>query len=252
LDDDAGRRLFFEVFAGLERLAPSSRDATRRALAATRDLPARPRVVDAGCGRGAQTLVLAEALPGARLVAVDDHAPFLEDLARTARRGGLGDRVAACAADMARLPLRDASLDLVWCEGAIYAIGLERGLGLFRPLLRPGGWIAVTEVAWLRPDPPAEVVAFWKEEYPGIGTVEDALAAFARSGLPVVEHFALEAAAWDAYYDPLARRVAALRRDHEGDPAADEVASSLEREIDVYRRFGDWFGYVFFVARRRA
>ena len=33
-------------------------------------------------------------------------------------------------------------------------MGFEAGLRAWEPLLKPGGYIAVTELTWLQPDPP--------------------------------------------------------------------------------------------------
>jgi trans-aconitate methyltransferase len=65
-------------FGGMEKLGPGSAADTRHVLGL---LPKQhPRiVVDAGCGTGRQTLVLAKEL-GTRVHAVDSHGPFLKDL----------------------------------------------------------------------------------------------------------------------------------------------------------------------------
>ena len=53
--------LLFELFEDLPRLGPGTAASTRRALEAIPALPGEPRVLDAGCGTGASTKVLAEA-----------------------------------------------------------------------------------------------------------------------------------------------------------------------------------------------
>src|SRR5688572_3943657 len=75
------------VFAGMDQLGPGSDDCTREALAR---LPGRDfrRVVDAGCGAGRQTLVLAREL-GMPVDAIDTHQPFLDRLAERATAAGL-------------------------------------------------------------------------------------------------------------------------------------------------------------------
>ncbi|MBU1614423.1 hypothetical protein KJ693_03830 [bacterium] len=54
-------------------------------------------------------------------------------------------------------------------------IGFERGLKEWRHLIKPNGFLAVHEMAWLRPDPPQEIYDYWKELYPGIRTVPENL-----------------------------------------------------------------------------
>ena len=105
----------------------------------------RTRVLDIGCGPGAQTLVLAESSPS-RIVAVDNHPQFIDALKHKAHELGIADRLEARVADMRRLDFADGAFDLIWCEGAIYIMGVEAALRDWRRLLRSNGHVALTEV----------------------------------------------------------------------------------------------------------
>ena len=93
---------------------------------------------------------------------------FLDELNRAAWHEGLSDNIKTLCADMATLPLPDATFDVVWSEGSIYLLGFKTGLQRWRRLLRPHGWMAVTEVTWFTEDRPTEAVEFWEKEYPSI------------------------------------------------------------------------------------
>ena len=152
---------------------------------------------------------------------------------------------------MTALPFPPASFDLVWSEGAAYVMGFGAALAGWRPLLRPGGCIAVSELVWLRPDPPAEAAAFFADEYPPMTDVDANLATVGTCGYDVLGHFALpDAAWWESYYTPLEAKLPALRDRYAGDAVALGVIEATAREIDIRRRFGDAYGYAFFVARR--
>jgi SAM-dependent methyltransferase len=144
-----GADLFLELFSGLPRLGPGGDEHTLRVLAAVEGLPERPLVLDLGCGVGRSALVLA-GRTGGRVVAVDNSAAYLDALDRAARERGLEGHIETLRADMAELPVESGVADLIWAEGSIYVLGFERGLRLWRPLLRPRGWIALTEISWLR------------------------------------------------------------------------------------------------------
>ena len=251
MTDDRATGLFFELFSGLPRQGPGDTESTLRALALVPALGPRSRVLDVGCGTGLQTLVLARSSP-ARFVAVDSHPPFVEAVNRQAEALGLADRLEARVGDMRRLDFAPGSFDLVWSEGAIYVIGFEAGLREWRPLLAPGGHLAVTEVCWTRPDPPAACAAFWAQEYPAIRDVAGRLATIEASGYDTVGHFPLPPSSWwNDYYRPLEENVSAFRELHRGEEDAQGLADQVEREIDVWRRYSDCYGYEFFVMRPR-
>jgi cyclopropane fatty-acyl-phospholipid synthase-like methyltransferase len=90
------------LFGGMEKLGPGSDADTLHVL---RRLPLRQfgLVVDAGCGTGRQTLVLARAL-GVTIHAVDSHEPFLRELGGRARQAGVAGLVQIHCMDMKDIP----------------------------------------------------------------------------------------------------------------------------------------------------
>lgn len=238
--------LFFELYESLPRQGPGNGAATERALALLPDLPLRPRIADLGCGGGASTRVLAAAT-GGTVAAVDIHLPFLAGLLPRERNAGA---IHPIAADMARPPLAPGSFDLVWSEGAIYQIGFAQGLQRWRRLLKPGGCLAVTEATWLSDAPPAGARRFWAMAYPAMTTIAANEASVAAAGYRVVGSFVLPPECWlDSYYAPLERALAPFAARHPGDPAAAMIAAEIRTEIDMYRRYGDSYGYVFYLAQ---
>lgn len=245
--------LFFEVYEGLPRQGPGNRACAERALRLCRDLPRTAAVLDLGCGVGAQTIHLAELLPGSRLIAIDNHAPSIERLRATVAERGLADRVRPLVGDMARLELPPESFDLVWSEGALYNLGMQRALPICRGLLHPGGYLAFTDAVWRDESPPPEVEAGFDLDYPTMGRVPDVVAAIAASGLSLLDHFTLpDEAWWDDFYTPMERRIEELRGKYAGDAEALAVLDQIAQEPEMHRRHSDSYAYEFFVARRPA
>jgi serine/threonine-protein kinase HipA len=232
----------FQLYEGLARLGPGSETSTLRALRMLPGPPSRPRILELGCGSGAATLILARET-GGHVTAVDMHQPFLDDLERRADAAGLAGQIATRRQSMDALEDPPASYDLIWSEGAIYLLGFERGLRLWR-LLPPGGCVCVTEATWLSDDPPGEARDYWAEAYPAMGTIEQNLGRARSAGYEPLGTFALPRRDWEAeYYRPLEARMEQLR----GDPAFAEIVAETEREIALYERHGDAYGYVFYL-----
>ena len=241
--------LFFEMFSGLPRQGPGDSASTLRALALVPGIGPETRVLDLGCGTGLQTRVLAANAP-ARFLAIDNHPPFVDVLNREAQRLGMADRLEARVGDMRRLDLAPASFELIWSEGAIAIMGVEAALRDWRRLLVPHGHMAVTEVCWTKPDPPPECTAFWAQEYPAIRDVSTLLAVIAECGYETIGHFTLPPSSWwDDYYRPLQQNVTAFRERHRDEADAQELAGQVQREIDLWHAYSDFYSYVFFVMR---
>lgn len=144
----------------------------------------------------------------------------------------------------------DQPFDLLWSEGAIYIIGFERGLREWRRLLKPGGLIAVTEISWLKPNPPEAARRFWNEAYPDMATVDENLARLSAAGYRSLGHFTLpESAWWEDYYHPMAARIEMLRQAYGNNPEAQSVLDLEYAEIELYRQFSACYGYVFYLGQ---
>ena len=234
------------------RQGPGSNEETHRALELTRlDISAALNVADIGCGTGASTLVLASQLPNARITAVDLFPEFLSVLTECARAIGCSERIETLAESMDSLPFAEESLDLIWSEGAVYNMGFSKGIAAWRPLLRPGGVLAVSEITWLRPNPPEEIRQHWHTEYPEIATASEKIRILETAGYDLLGFFVLPPSNWLDYYDPVEHRIAEFLGRHPGSAEAAEVVEMHRQEADLYQRYQNWFSYGFYIARRR-
>jgi SAM-dependent methyltransferase len=195
-------------------------------------------------------MALASALPEARILAVDLLDSMVAETTRRIAGAGFGDRVSAVVGDMVAPPVEPGSQSLIWCEGAIYNVGVTEALAAWRPLLRPGGTVVFSEPVWLVASPPDEVLNWWSAEYPAISDSAGVEARIEAASYGVVGSFVLPAAAWwDEYYSPMQERIAELRARLPGDPVVAEVAAGAEAEIEMFRRHSDCYSYEVYVVR---
>src|SRR5512142_282966 len=238
---------FFSLYEGLPRQGPGSESSTHEALQRLGTLKKPLRVIDLGCGSGASTLLLARELQST-VVAYDQHAPFLEALTANAEQEGLKSLIQVRQGDFTQLEEPPCSYDLIWSEGAAYLIGFERALGLWRPLLAPGGKAALTELTWLADVPSDEPRIFWKKAYPGMTNQEGNCRSAERVGYTVLDTFTLPKEDWwNEYYRPLRRRIATFRANHTVPRTIEAILAETEREMDMVERYSNEFGYVFYL-----
>jgi len=211
----------------------------------------KPRILDIGCGPGGPTLELARLSQG-EIIGIDIHQPFLDRMTGKIEEAGLSSRVKAVNRSMFDMDFPDDSFDIIWAEGSIWIIGFERGLKEWRRLLKPNGFLVVHEMVWLRPNPPKEICDYWKGVYPGIKTVPENLKQVSGFGYDLIAHFALPEDAWRIeYYGPLEKRVKELRAKYVDDPKTLVMLDEEQREIDIARKYHEWYDSAFFLMQKR-
>lgn len=137
------RRRFDRAAAGYEKAARLEAEIGARMLERLDYVRVAPAgVLDAGAGAGRDAQALARRYPKAAVVALDHSGAMLR--CATASRG-LVDRLRrrgplAVCADVARLPLAPASMDLVWSNLVLHWMPEPApALREFARVLRPGG-----------------------------------------------------------------------------------------------------------------
>jgi SAM-dependent methyltransferase len=107
--------------------------------------PPGSRVLEAGCGVGAQTVTLARNSPGAVITAVDISGPSLKEARRKAAAAGLGN-VHFQQADMLDLPYGRNAFDHIFvCFVLEHLSRPVRALQILQGHLKPGGSVTVIE-----------------------------------------------------------------------------------------------------------
>jgi cyclopropane fatty-acyl-phospholipid synthase-like methyltransferase len=207
-------------------------------------------VLDIGCGPGIQTIQLAKLTDG-NIIALDFQQKYLDELNRKAQQQGVAGKIKTVQGSMFELPFTTNQFDLIWSEGAIFIIGFEKGLTEWKSLLKTKGFMAVTHISWLKSDTPEEPKNFWQAAYPAITTIEENLAIIEKCGYKNLGHFVLpESAWWDDYYAPMENRLAMLREKYNGDENALARIAKSQQEINIYKKYADCYGYVFYIMQK--
>jgi len=242
---------FMEIYGELPRAGPGDTESTRKAYGLIHELPADPRILDIGCGPGVQTLELASLSKG-RIVAIDLLPRMIERVKESVKAAGLAERIDVITMDMNKMDFPDDSFDLVWSEGALYIMGFRNGLEKVKKLVKPGGFVMVSEAVWLKPNPPKEIQEYWEAEYPAIGPVEDKLKTIRKLGYTEVGHFPLPSHSWlTDYYTPMENRINFLEGRWKDEPSkAQDVIAEARKEMDMFHRYSDYYGYCYFVMKK--
>jgi SAM-dependent methyltransferase len=235
------------LFADMDKLNPGDNSLSLYVL---RSLPQHhfEVVVDAGCGAGRQTMVLAGEL-GTPIHAVDSYQPFLSRLKRRAKEKGLAHLVQTHCMDMKDIPVVFPTIDLLWAEGAAYDIGFADALSIWAKAIKPNGFAVVSELCWLRETIPDPVRQFFRSGYPKMESVPRNIAIAEEAGYKIFNTYTLRREAWVRdYYEILEPHAKSLL--NHPDVAVRDFAVETLKEIDTFKISEDSYGYVFYVLQR--
>ncbi|MEI7709347.1 MAG: class I SAM-dependent methyltransferase [bacterium] len=243
-------QVFYEIHKDIPREGPGDNESTRQAFSMLSELSDSPHILEIGCGPGMQTIELAQMTNGL-ITALDNQKRFLDELEKRAKVAHVEEKIKTVEGSMFALPFSEKSFDLIWAEGAIYIIGFREGLIYWKSFLKENGYIAVTHISWLKDNIPDEPKKFWAEGYPAIATVEKNLEIVEQCGYKNIGHFALPASAWwNDYYTPLEARLKMLREKYKDDKESLDRINQTQREIDLYKNYSDYYGYVFYLMQK--
>src|SRR5262245_50976604 len=236
------------LFADMDKLSPGDDNLSLYVL---RSLPEHrfEVVVDAGCGAGRQTFVLADELK-TPVHAVDSYQPFLDRLGQRAKQNGFAALMHTHCMDMEDIPSVFPKIDLLWAEGAAYNIGFENALVTWAKAVKPDGFVVVSELCWLRQEKiPEAVSAFFRSGYPEMQSAEQNIQTAEKAGYELFNTYTLPKETWvKDYYDILEPRAKSLL--NHSDVAVRELAVETLKEIEAFKISEGSYGYVFYVLQQ--
>jgi SAM-dependent methyltransferase len=147
-------REYFEFIADLGMTKHYGSIAATRELIEFCRIGNEQYVLDVGCGVGATPCYLAEDV-GCRVVGVDLVFKMIQQARARARKENVEDRVAFEVADARRLPFGDGLFDAVIGESVnVFFEDKVEATREYVRVTRPGGYVGMTEMTWLKPPSP--------------------------------------------------------------------------------------------------
>ena len=189
----------------------------------------KPRILDIGCGSGVPTMELAKLSDG-EIIGIDIDQELLDILSKKIEQEGLTNRVKAIKCSLLDIKFPDNSFDIIWAEGSITSLGVEKSLKKWNRLIKPEGFLVVHD----------ERKHFFEKR-----------SSVASCGYKLTEHFSLpEGAWWEEYYKPLEIRIKDLYNKYGNDPAALGVLNMHQTEIDIVKASPKSFQSVFCIMKK--
>lgn len=244
-------QLLIDLHKRAKRQGPGGDVETKKAIdLAMLDRSAPLKVADIGCGTGSATMLLARSL-NAQITAVDFLPDFIEVLKTKAENEGLTEKINPLVCSMDKLQFANEEFDVIWSEGAIYNMGFENGIKNWKRFLKPGGILVVSEITWTTNDRPSEIQEHWESEYSEIDTASTKMRILENSGYSPVAYFVLPEHCWlDNYYRPMQNSFADFLARNANSENAQEIVEAEKKEIALYKKYKDYYGYGVYVARK--
>ncbi|MBN1432223.1 MAG: class I SAM-dependent methyltransferase [Methanomicrobiaceae archaeon] len=242
----------FKIFESFPRQGPGDDEHTEKAFSIIAELPeGGGEILDVGCGKGVQTMALARLCPSCRITATDIHQPFLDVLEEKIAAEDFSWRIKTVRASMDDLPFEEESFDIIWAEGCSFIIGFENAVNYWKKFLKPGGYMMISDLFWFTESPSAEAREFFAEIDPSMMIEDKGFDIIRNAGLEQVGSFRLPSRVWEeSYYSEVKGRLTGLEEEYSGDKDALVVIEVLKKEIEIFDKYSDDYGYTYSIMRK--
>ena len=138
---------FYMVYKDLGRLSPGSNEITVKAIDKIElDCDDELNILDIACGVGNSTMLLANYYKNSIVEGFDLFKHYVKKLDEKISDNNLSDRVFSYTMDMNDPDFANEEFDIVYCEAAIDIIGFKKGLTEWKRMLKPNGYMIVSDI----------------------------------------------------------------------------------------------------------
>lgn len=235
---------FYLAFKDLDRLAPGSDASTLKVLDLLNfDKDSNFNILEVGCGKGADTLVLADYFENSQIEAIDLFSHYLDVLNEKIRENNLDSRVFTYEMDMNDLDFANEEMDLIFCHAGVEIIGFKKAINRWKRILKPESYLIVSDLTWIS-KPSKESIDFWKSNYEEIDNIENKIAQLEKLGFEYVNCFVLGKKEFTDYYSKLDDNLNQLK----SDKSAKDFVKQLKNEIKVSKN--EDYSYVYYIMKK--
>jgi SAM-dependent methyltransferase len=129
-------------------------------------------------------------------------------------------------------------------------MGVQNALLEWKRLLRPDGYMVISELVWFKETAPQEIKDYFKQLYPDMRYYKDTYTMVQQAGYDVVEYFPLpDQSWWTDYYTPMEKKIAEMRQKYT-DSHPREIFDMLQLEMEMHKNYAEYYGYGFYTMRR--
>jgi SAM-dependent methyltransferase len=206
------------------------------------------RIVVMLCGLSNSASLFAEEF-GCRVTAFDIEPQRISASKDNATHKNISDLITFDLLDLESADYPEHFFDVISAEGGTLGyLGYREGLAFARRVLRPGGYLIVSDYVFTAPNPPQEVRDFFDEDdEEDILLVDEYLQLLSTEGFGVLRHTLAAPKDWDEYYQQIKLELGSAS----GRFTNPSFARAMNEELDLYYQGGgrESVGYLIAVAK---
>jgi hypothetical protein len=117
--------------------------------------------------------------------------------------------------------------------------------------LKPGGFVVVSELTWLKDDPPSKIKDHWASEYPDMETIDGNVARAEAQGYEMLGTYVMPTQDWwNNYYGPQRKLLPEIQSQYDHtEHEVHAMLADIRKETDLFEEFSEFYGYVFYAVQ---
>ena len=148
---------------------------------------------------------------------------------------------------MTNMPFDKMQFDVIWSEGSAYIMGVYKALESWKSLLKPGGYMIMSDLVWVSSERSLEAIEFWHENYPNMKTVQQHKNTIEKLGYKIVNTFQSSLKSWNNYLTPLTKKIEMLSTT----TVKSKALIDIKKEMIIHQKYLGQYGYQVFVLKIR-